>query len=99
MRLDRGKRAREGSRVREVRGTWIERRELQLYGWIEGMWGKEQGRQGASGFRDGAGKSSLLGGRDLKGVRELGRNLGFYGWLEGMRIEKTRGREARESEL
>ena len=65
--LDRGKRAREGSRVRE----------LQLYGWIEGMWRKEQGRQGASGFRDGAGKSNLLGGRDLKGVRELGRNLGF----------------------
>ncbi|MCP4475167.1 MAG: hypothetical protein GY821_11520 [Gammaproteobacteria bacterium] len=58
--LDRGKRAREGSRVREVRGTWIERRELQLYGWIEGMWGKEQGRQGASGFRDGAGKSNLF---------------------------------------
>ncbi|MCP4489953.1 MAG: hypothetical protein GY820_21930 [Gammaproteobacteria bacterium] len=28
--LDRGKGAREGSRGREVRGTWIERRELQL---------------------------------------------------------------------
>ena len=28
--LDRGKRARKGSRVREVRGTWIERKELQL---------------------------------------------------------------------